>query len=109
MKHYNKIIDVINNALQAALYIPDKSDDPDLVEYFKVLREHLLECLTCTIHCLKDINQIGLIENYLVTIIDFSNKVCNDVYEPSLVRFFLFILILNFFILFLFLFFYFLF
>ncbi len=84
LKQYNKIILIINTALQAALYIPEKNEDTDLIEYFRSLREHLLECITCIIHCLKDINRMDLFNEYVASVLDFVTKISEENYEPSL-------------------------
>ena len=86
LKHYDKILEIINTALQAATYVHDKNDDIDLIEYFKSLREHLLECITCIMHCLKDSNRVDLLDNYVITIMDFIHNIVDEKYEPSLVR-----------------------
>jgi hypothetical protein len=85
LKHYNKIMGIIITALQAATYVHDKNDDVDLIEYFKSLREHLLECITCIIHCLKDLERMDLFENYVVHIIEFVDKIVDDKYDPTMV------------------------
>jgi hypothetical protein len=91
LKHYDKILNLIFTAVQAATYVHDKNDDADLIEYFKSLREHLLECITCIIHCLKDIEQMNLFDDYVMYVIDFADKIVDEKYEPSLVNFFLII------------------
>jgi hypothetical protein len=86
LKHYNKIMSLITTALQAATYIHDKNDDIDLIEYFKSLREHLLECITCVIHCLKDLDRMDLFDGYVMTIMEFVEKIVDNKYDPSMVR-----------------------
>ena len=85
LKNYPKIILIISNALQAALYLPEATDDLDIIDYFKSLREHLLECLTCIIHCLKDYDQINLFNIYVQNVLNFVNSISQDRYELSLV------------------------
>lgn len=86
LKHYKKIMSLITTALQAATYIHDKNDDIDLIDYFKSLREHLLECITCVIHCLKDLERMDLFDEYVIIIIEFVDNIVHDKYEPSMVR-----------------------
>jgi hypothetical protein len=87
LKHYNKIMNLITTALQAATYVHDKNDDIDLIDYFKSLREHLLECITCIIHCLKDLQRMDLFDDYVMIVVDFAEKIVDEKYEPSMVCF----------------------
>jgi hypothetical protein len=81
----NRIMPILNTALQAALYIPDR-EDQDLCEYFRSLREVLLECITCMIHCVKDANQLQILNNYAQNIIHFVFQLSNDKYDITVVR-----------------------
>jgi hypothetical protein len=86
MNHYDPIINIITTALQASYYVPDKNEDADLHEYFRTLREHLLECITCIIHCLKDINLMDKFSNNVASILEFCEKIIEDKYEPTIVN-----------------------
>lgn len=85
MVHYDRIMSIIRNALDAALFVPDRNEDPDTVEYFRSLREYLLECLTCIIQTLKDIDKISFFDDYVIIVLDFCNKVVDEKYDPSIV------------------------
>jgi importin subunit beta-1 len=86
IKHYNQIMKIVNSALQAACVLPDFSEDPDLVDYFRYLREYLLDCITCIFHCLQEIEQSDTFIEHVPTLINFINTICNDRYDPSVVR-----------------------
>jgi hypothetical protein len=77
---------IVNSALQAACVLPDFSEDPDLVDYFRYLREYLLDCITCIFHCLQEIEQSDTFLEHVPTLINFINTICNDRYDPSVVR-----------------------
>lgn len=85
LKHYDKIMSIIITAFQAATWIQDKSDDVDLNEYFKSLREHLLESITCIIHCLKDLERMDLFDNHVINTLEFVDKIVDEKYEPTIV------------------------
>ena len=85
MKYYNKVISIVSTALEAALYLPEKTEDPDMIDYFRCLREHLLECITCIIHCLREIERMDLFDQYSFPVLEFATKIGEDRYEPTLV------------------------
>jgi importin subunit beta-1 len=84
MKHYNQIMTILHNAFQAAIFIPDY-DDQDLVEYFRSLREYILDCISCIFHCLQGINAIETFREYVPYILEFIMTISSDKYDPSVV------------------------
>lgn len=81
-KIYPRIMAIIRNALTAAVYLPEKNEDADLIDYFKYLRERILECITCIIQCLKELNQVDLFAPHVPDIIKFIETVTMPQYEP---------------------------
>jgi hypothetical protein len=85
ISHYTEIMGILGVAIQAAVLLPD-AEDPDTVEYFDSLREHILECLTCIIHSLKDLNKQDLFNDYCLGVVNFLTKINEDKYNPTLVN-----------------------
>lgn len=85
MMVYEKIMTIIINGLEAAFYIPEKNDDIDNIEYFRKLREYLLECITCILHCLKDCNSVSFFDGYVQNVVNFCATIIEDKYDPTLV------------------------
>ncbi len=85
LNNINRILPVLNSALQATLYQPEK-DDIELCEYFKSLREALVECLTCLLHCTKDTGKLDLFNPFANNVLAFVFKLCSDKYDLSIVR-----------------------
>jgi enoyl-[acyl-carrier-protein] reductase (NADH) len=86
MKYYGEIMNLIGIALEAAIYLPnDIEEDIETLEYFDTLREHILECITCVIHALKDMNKTELFNDYVQGVLNFITKINHDSYNPSFV------------------------
>lgn len=85
MKHYTQIMGILHTAFSAATFIPDY-DDQDLVEYFRSLREYILDCISCIFHCLQGIEQNDTFKANVPFILEFINTISNDRYDPSVVR-----------------------
>jgi len=79
-------MNLIGIALEAAIYLPnDIEEDIETLEYFDTLREHILECITCVIHALKDMNKTELFNDYVQGVLNFITKINHDSYNPSFV------------------------
>ena len=87
MSYFTEIMNIIGIALEAAVYLPPDMEDMETVEYIEVLREHILECITCVIHALKDMDQMPLFNDYVQGVISFVNKINQENYNPSYVKF----------------------
>ena len=69
-------MNLIGIALEAAIYLPnDIEEDIETLEYFDTLREHILECITCVIHALKDMNKTELFNEYVQGVLNFITKI----------------------------------
>lgn len=80
--YYPMIMSYIVNALEAAVLLPDENDQ-DLYEYYQLLRERLLEFITCILKII-DNNQIGdKFHVYLQASTSFIEKITSSEYEPS--------------------------
>ena len=86
MNYFNEIMGIIGVALDAALFISNDIEDIETIEYFDSLREHILECITCVIHALKDMKKTELFNNYVQGVLDFIFKINQDNYNPSIVN-----------------------
>lgn len=78
---------LIGIALEAAIILPNDFEDFETVEYFDTLREHIMECITCVIHTLKDLKQTDMFNNYVQGVMDFISKITQDSYNPNFVYF----------------------
>jgi hypothetical protein len=86
MNQFPEIMQLIGIALEAAIFLPSDIDDIETIEYFDTLREHILECITCVIHALKDMKKTEMFNNYVQGVLDFITKINQDSYNPSFVR-----------------------
>jgi hypothetical protein len=87
MNYFGEIMDMIGIALNAAVYLPPDMEDIESVEYFDTLREHILECITCVIHALKDMKKTEIFNDYVQGVLNFISNINNDNYNPSFVIF----------------------
>jgi hypothetical protein len=83
--YFDSIMELIGSALEAATSIPEDKEDFESFEYFESLREHILECLTCIFHTVKDLKQEHIFKRYVMSIICFINKINQREYNPSTV------------------------
>jgi hypothetical protein len=86
MNYFQEIMVLVGIAIEAALYLPPDMDDLETLDYFDTLREHILECITCVIHALKDMNKTELFNDYVQGVISFLEKINHESYNPSFVR-----------------------
>jgi hypothetical protein len=86
--YFNDVMDLIRSALEASTYLTDDKDDYENLEYFESLREHILECLTCIFHTIKDLRKEEQFKIYVVNIVNFINKINEKEYNPSTVDIF---------------------
>lgn len=84
-QYFHEIMIVIGNALGAATILPSDTVDPEEAEYFERLREHIVECLTCALLCLKDLGKQSEYNNYVKPSIEFIQKINQEEYYPTLV------------------------
>jgi hypothetical protein len=82
--YYKQIMSFVMHALAATEYIAD-NEDQETVDYFKGLRENLLECITCIIHCLKDAGKIGLFDEHVPSVVQFIEKIVDPKFSPTYV------------------------
>ena len=86
MSYYGEIMNLIGIALEAAIYLPNDMEDIETIDYFDTLREHILECITCVIHALKDMKKNELFNDYVQGVLNFITKINQDNYNPSFVK-----------------------
>jgi len=84
-KYFNEIMDLIGSALEAAAYLPEDKEDFENLEYFESLREHIVECLTCIFHTIKDLNKEVEFKKYVEPIVAFINQINTAEYSPTVV------------------------
>ena len=73
---------LIGTALEAAMMTPN-SDDIETVEYFKGLREHIIETITCIFYAITDLQRQRDFIPYVGAIMKFLNKINTTQYTPS--------------------------
>ena len=69
-KYYNNIMDYITKAMEASYSLVDEND-PDLSEYYHLLRERIIECLSCIIRTIADTKKGELFSAYLEQAMEF--------------------------------------
>ena len=79
---FNNIMQLIGTALEAAMMTPN-SDDVETVEYFKGLREHIIETITCIFYAITDLQRQRDFIPYVGAIMKFLNKINTTQYTPS--------------------------
>lgn len=85
-KYFNDVMELICSALEAATFLTDDIEDFENIEYFDSLREHILECVTCIFHTVKDLKREDDFKRYVVGIVAFINTINQKEYSPSIVR-----------------------
>ena len=89
LNYFDKIMEVLSFALEAATYLPDEQvkilliKDEDMSEYFENLREQSLECISCIIQSLKEIKLTNNLINFVPVIVGFINKINLDNFNPN--------------------------
>ena len=56
------------------------------MDYFTNLRENLLECIIAIISHLNETKNMKFLNDYILTIVDYAQKVNESIYLPSYVR-----------------------
>jgi hypothetical protein len=56
------------------------------MDYFTNLRENLLECIIAIITHLNENKNIQYLNNYILIIVEYAQKVNDSIYVPSYVR-----------------------
>ena len=92
-KYFNEIMDLIGSALEAATYLPEDKEDFENLEYFESLREHIIECLTCIFHTVRDLNKEQEFKKYVEPIVVFINQINTNDYCPTIVNFIFYIFV----------------
>lgn len=57
-----------------------------MLEYFELLREQIIECLTLIFNSVKDLGKDNEFRSFVPPIFDFINKINQKAYSPSVVR-----------------------
>lgn len=83
ISNYSRIIFILGNALAVAAMPQNSNDDPEIIEYYHSLREHILECYSCIIHCLKDNTQMEHFEQNAKDLLTFIATISNAEYDPG--------------------------
>lgn len=81
--YYEGIMTFIAQAIDAALIKPD-INDPDLCEYYELLRERLIECLSCVTRDIQSYGKGDIFKKYLEKSMRFISIINSDEYQPSL-------------------------
>jgi importin subunit beta-1 len=85
--YFDNIMELIGSALEAATFLTDDKEDFETIEYFELLREHILECLTCIFQNVKDMKKEEDFKRYVVPIVRFVNTINQREYNPTTVYF----------------------
>ena len=83
LKNYHRLTCILGNALAVASMPQNKNEDPEIIEYYHSLREHILECYSCVIHCLKDNNQMEHFSENAQALLEFITIISNNEYDPG--------------------------
>ena len=75
--YYNSIMNLLGSALQAAMNVQN-FDDSETIDYFRDLREHIIETLTVIFNAIIDINKENEFNMYVGPIFTFINTICVD-------------------------------
>lgn len=86
MNYFKEIMGLLGIALEAAVFLPTDMEDIETIEYFDTLREHILECITCVVHALKDMKKTELFNDYVQGVLNFITKINHENYNPSFVK-----------------------
>ena len=76
-------MELVNNAMSAAITQPSQEEDSDLFEYFLLLRERILEFFTCVIHFLIQYNKQNEFEQHVTNLVKFINLICSEEFLPN--------------------------
>ena len=77
-KSFDNIMKVIGGAIEATQVTFNENSDQDTCRYFTVLREHILEAITCVFSAVKDIQKTKEFIPYVKNIVNYINIVGND-------------------------------
>ena len=81
-KYFDIIINYVTKAFDVALLSCDPNDI-DLCEYYKLLRERIIECVECIISAIVKNNKKDIFQNYIDCTIQFINNYINSKEEPN--------------------------
>ena len=81
--YFNNIMNLIGTALKAAIIFTPLNDDIDTFEYFKRLREHLIETISCIFFAIQELHREMDFTPFVQPIMEFINKVNSPEYNPS--------------------------
>ncbi len=56
-----------------------------MIEYFKLLRERICECIITIIHCLKDIGKVKALDEIVPGVLSFIERMSNVVQDITIV------------------------
>ena len=76
--YFIDIMKILGGAIQATQIKLEENEDKDNLEYFIILREHILESLNCIFHTIKKINKIKEFIPYVFCIVNYINFITND-------------------------------
>ena len=81
-KYFDIIINYVTKAFDVALLSCDPNDI-DLCEYYKLLRERIIECVECIISAIVKNNKKDIFQNYIDCTIQFINNYMNIKDDPN--------------------------
>ena len=77
-KFFDNIMQVIGGAIKATQITFNDKSDHDTCKYFTILREHILETITCIFSAVKDIQKTKEFIPYVKDIVNYINIISND-------------------------------
>ncbi len=80
---YQSIMGYLMKAMEVAVITPD-INDPDLCEYYSLLKERIVECLGCIIRYVLEINKVEIFHPYLEKVMGFISFLNTEKENPSL-------------------------